>query len=137
MIRRRITGIVIAVVMIALWLLQGLAAARGAGWPLWSCPCGNVRRVRRARRKAHPRVGMATRALRARLPWETRRFGLRRPLTTIFCMLALAGVIIRGQSDFDSAVATLFPPLPGMLITMLFPLQDLQPPPWWRGSRRR
>ncbi len=44
-------------------------------------------------------------------------------------MLALAGVIIRGQIDFDSAVATLFPLFyPGMLITMLFPLQDLQPP---------
>jgi phosphatidate cytidylyltransferase len=43
-------------------------------------------------------------------------------------MLALAGVILRGQVDFDSAVATLFPLFyPGMLITMLFPLQDLKP----------
>jgi hypothetical protein len=50
------------------------------------------------------------------------------PLTTVFCMLALAGVTLRGQVDFDSAVATLFPLFyPGMLITMLFPLQDLKP----------
>jgi len=128
MIRRRITGIVIAVVMIALWLLQG--------WPLrvglvllmvmsmWEMYGAFVARGARPIRW----VGMAYAALS--LPaYLWLGVSALSPLTTVFCMLALAGVILRGQIDFDSAAATLFPLFyPGMLITMLFPLQDLEPP---------
>lgn len=127
MIRRRITGIVIAVVMIALWLTQG--------WPLrvglvalmilamWEMYGAFVARGARPIRW----VGMAYAVVT--LPvYRWLGVSALTPLTTLFCMLALGGVILRGQIDFDSAVATLFPLFyPGMLITMLFPLQDLEP----------
>jgi phosphatidate cytidylyltransferase len=127
MIRRRITGIVIAVVMIALWLFQG--------WPLrvglvalmilsmWEMYGAFVARGAKPIRW----VGLtyATLTLPVYLWLGVSALS---PLATLFCMLALAGVILRGQIDFDSAVATLFPLFyPGMLITMLYPLQDLQP----------
>ena len=127
MIRRRITGIVIAVVMIVLWLFQG--------WPLrvglvllmilsmWEMYGAFVARGAKPIRW----VGLAYATLT--LPvYLWLGVSALSPLTTVFCMLALAGVILRGQIDFDSAVATLFPLFyPGMLITMLYPLQDLQP----------
>ena len=126
-IRRRITGIVIAVVMVALWALQG--------WPLrvglvalmimsmWEMYGAFTARGAKPIRW----VGMAYAALA--LPvYIFLGISALNPLTTLFCMLALAGVILRGQIDFDSAVATLFPLFyPGLLITMLFPLQDLKP----------
>lgn len=127
MIRRRITGIVIAVVMIALWLFQG--------WPLrvglvalmilsmWEMYGAFVARGAKPIRW----VGLAYAVLSLPIYLWLGVSALS-PLTTMFCMLALAGVILRGQIDFDSAVATLFPLFyPGMLITMLYPLQDLKP----------
>jgi phosphatidate cytidylyltransferase len=133
MIRRRITGIVIAVVMVALWALQGWPLRLGlaavmvmAMWEMYGA--FTVRGARPIRW-----VGMlyALLALPAYL-WLGGVSALI-PLTTLFCMLALGGVILRGQIDFDSAVATMFPLFyPGMLITMLFPLQDLQPALWAR-----
>ena len=131
-IRRRITGIVIAVVMVALWALQGWPLRIGlvavmvmAMWEMYGA--FTVRGVKPIRWVG---MGYALLALPAYL-W----LGVSAliPLTTLFCMLALGGVILRGQVDFDSAVATLFPLFyPGMLITMLFPLQDLQPVLWAR-----
>jgi phosphatidate cytidylyltransferase len=127
MIRRRITGIVIAVVMVALWMTQG--------WPLriglvllmimsmWEMYGAFISRGARPIRW----VGMAY-AVLALPAYLWMGVSALAPLTTLFCMLALGGVVLRGRVDFDSAVATLFPLFyPGMLITMLFPLQDLQP----------
>ena len=127
MIRRRITGIVIAVVMVALWFFQGWPLRVGlvalmvmAMWEMYGAFV--VRGARPIRW-----VGMTYAALA--LPvYIFLGISALNPLTTLFCILALAGVILRGRIDFDSAVATLFPLFyPGMLITMLFPLQDLQP----------
>lgn len=51
------------------------------------------------------------------------------PLTSMFCMLGLAAVLLRGEIDFDAAVATLFPIFyPGLMFTMVYPLQDLGNP---------
>jgi phosphatidate cytidylyltransferase len=51
------------------------------------------------------------------------------PLTTVFCMLGLAAVLLRGEIDFDAAVATLFPIFyPGLMFAMVYPLQDLGNP---------
>jgi phosphatidate cytidylyltransferase len=127
MIRRRITGIVIAVVMVALWLFQGWPLRVGlvalmimAMWEMYGAFV--VRGARPIRW-----VGMAY-AVLALPTYLWLGVSALSPLTTLFCMLALAGVIFRGQIDFDSAVATLFPLFyPGMLITMLFPLQDFEP----------
>jgi dolichol kinase len=127
MIRRRITGIVIAVVMVVLWFFQGWPMRVGlvalmvmAMWEMYGAFV-----VRGA--KPIRWVGMAY-ALLALPVYLRLGVSALTPLTTLFCMLALAGVIFRGRIDFDSAVATLFPLFyPGMLITMLFPLQDLKP----------
>jgi len=127
MIRRRITGIVIAVVMVALWFFQGWPLRVGlvllmvmAMWEMYGAFV--VRGARPIRW-----VGMTYAAL-ALPTYLYLGVSALTPLTTLSCMLALAGVIFRGQIDFDSAVATLFPLFyPGMLITMLFPLQDLEP----------
>jgi phosphatidate cytidylyltransferase len=127
MIRRRITGIIIAVVMIALWVLQG--------WPLrlglvalmvmsmWEMYGAFIARGARPMRWVG--MGYAALALPAYL-WLG--VSALTPLTTFFCILALGSVVLRGEVDFDSAVATLFPIFyPGMLICMLFPLQDFTP----------
>lgn len=126
-IRRRITGIVIAVVMVALWILQGWPLRLGlvalmimAMWEMYGAFLSRGAKPIRW-------VGMAY-AVLALPVYLWLGVSALSPLTTLFCMLALAGVILRGKIDFDSAVATLFPLFyPGMLITMLFPLQDLQP----------
>ena len=50
------------------------------------------------------------------------------PLTVLMCMLGLTCVVFRGVVDFDAIIATLVPLLyPGMMITLMFPLQDLKP----------
>lgn len=128
MIRRRTTGIVLAVVMVALWVLQGWALRVGfialMVMSMWEMYGAFIARGARPIRW----VGMAyaVLALPAYMRFGIEVFG---PLTTIFCMVGLAGVILRGEIDFDSAVATLFPLFyPGMLITLIFPLQDLAKP---------
>ncbi len=128
MIKRRITGIIMAVVMGALWVIQG--------WPLrigfvlvmvmsmWEMYSAFVIKGAKPIRW----VGMAYALLS--LP-AYMRFGMQAmmPLMTLCCMLGLAGVILRGEVGFDSAVSTLFPLLyPGMLITLVFPIQDIQQP---------
>ena len=51
------------------------------------------------------------------------------PLTTGFCVLGLAAVLFRGEADFESAVGTLFPIFyPGLMYTMIYPMQDLSNP---------
>lgn len=127
-IRRRTTGIILAVVMVMLWALQG--------WPLragiialmvvsmWEMYGAFIARGARPIRW----VGMAYAVLSvpAYLYWGISVFG---PMTALFCMLGLAGVILRGEIDFDSAVATLFPLFyPGLLVTLIFPMQDLEGP---------
>jgi phosphatidate cytidylyltransferase len=127
MIRRRITGIVIAVVMTVLWALQGWPLRVGlvllmlmAMWEMYGAFVVHGAKPIRW-------VGMAYAAL-ALPTYLWLGVSALTPLTTLFCIVALAGVILRGQIDFDSAVATLFPLFyPGILITMLFPLQDLKP----------
>lgn len=127
-VRRRITGIVLAVVMLALWLLQGWPLRIGLTavmvFSMWEMYGAFISRGARPIRW----IGMAYAVLSvpAYLYWGTAVIG---PLTALFCMLGLAGVILRGEIDFDSAVATLFPLFyPGLLITLIFPLQDLSKP---------
>lgn len=51
------------------------------------------------------------------------------PLTTTFCVLGLAAVLFRGEADFEAAVGTLFPIFyPGLMYTMIYPMQDLGNP---------
>ncbi len=128
MIKRRITGIVLAVVLGALWFLQG--------WPLrigfvammvmsiWEMYGAFV--VRGA--KPIRWIGMAYAAF---VVPAYLTFGMQAlmPLMALCLMLGLAGVILRGEINFDSAVATLFPLFyPGCLITLFFPIMDLLPP---------
>lgn len=128
MIRRRITGIVLGVVMAVLWLLQG--------WPLrigfvlvmlcsmWEMYSAFVVKGARPIRW----VGMAYSILV--LP-AYMYYGMQAlmPLMAVGCMLGLAGVIVRREIDFDSAVATLFPLIyPGMLTTLMFPILDIPSP---------
>lgn len=51
------------------------------------------------------------------------------PLTTVCCVLGLAAVLFRGEADFEAAVGTLFPIFyPGLMYTMIYPMQDLTNP---------
>lgn len=128
MIRRRTTGIIMAVVMVALWFVQG--------WPLrigfvfmmlcsmWEMYSAFVIKGARPIRW----VGMAYAVLVVPVYLK---YGMQTllPLMAVCCMVGLAGVIIRGEIDFNSAVATLFPLFyPGMLITLVFPVQDIPSP---------
>lgn len=51
------------------------------------------------------------------------------PLLAAACIVGLAAVLLRGEPDFDTAVATLFPVFyPGLMCTLLYPMQDLGNP---------
>lgn len=127
MIRRRITGIILAVVLCALWTVQGWPLRIGfvcmmvmSIWEMYG-----AFEVRGARPIRWIGIAYALAVVPAYL-----RFGMQAlmPLMALCLMLGLGGVILRGEIDFDSAVATLFPLLyPGCLITLFFPIMDLQP----------
>ena len=127
MLKRRTTGICLAAVLVALWFLQGVPLRIGLTlmlilsiWEMYGAF---------QNKGAHPVkwVGLcyAVLAMPAYLIFGTAALT---PLMALFCMLGLGSIVLRGRVDFDSAVATLFPLVyPGLLITLIFPLQDLQP----------
>lgn len=125
---RTTTGLIVAAVMITLWCLQGitlrialmLMTVMGV-WEMYNAL--SVKGMRPARW-----VGVVYSVLA--MPVYL-LFGpvMITPLTTICCVLGLATVLFRGEADFESAVGTLFPIFyPGLMFTMLYPLQDLGNP---------
>ncbi len=128
MVKRRTTGILLAVLLLTLWYLKG--------WPLriglvvmmvlsihemYSAFCH-----RGARPVKWVGIAYALLAMPVYLYYGAGALG---PLTALSCMAGLTAIVLRGKVDFESAVATLFPLIyPGMLITLIFPLQDLKPP---------
>lgn len=128
MLRRRTTGIVLALLFAALWYLQG--------WPLriglvvmmvlsiWEMYAAFRQRGARPVRW----VGMAFSLLAMPL-YLIYGASVIMPLSALCCIVGMSMIVMRGVVDFDSAVSTLFPLFyPGLLIAMIFPLQDLTPP---------
>lgn len=125
MLRRTVTGVFLAAVLVALLFVQG--------WPLrivlvammaisfWEMYDAFTRRGAKPVRW----VGMLY-ALLALPVYLVRGSAALGPLMTVACMLGLAVIIFRGKVDFPSAVATLFPMLyPGMMVTLILPMQDM------------
>lgn len=131
MIKKRITGIIMAVVMLLLWIVQGWPLRIGfvavmviSTWEMYSAFLAKGARPIRW-------IGIAYAVLVVPVYL---RFGMQAlmPLMTVCCMLGMAGVIIRGvrggEIEFDSTVATIFPLLyPAALCTLVFPIMDLRP----------
>lgn len=127
MLRRRTTGIVLAVALFALWFVQGIPMRIGFVliMVLSIFEMYAAFRVRGA--KPVRWVGMVFALLSMPLYLLYGTSALM-PLSALCCILGMSMIVLRGEVDFDSAVATLFPLFyPGLLIAMIFPLQDLQP----------
>lgn len=122
------TGLIMMAVMLVLWCVQGmplrlalmLITCLGV-WEMYNAL--SVKGMRPVRW-----VGV-TYALLALPVYLAGGAVMLTPLTTIFCVLGLAVVLCRGEADFESAVGTLFPIFyPGLMFTMLYPIQDLGNP---------
>ena len=125
MIQRRTTGIVLGAVLIVLGLVQG--------WPLRlllvACMALSMFEMYGAfaHRGSHPARWVGALYTAAVLPaywlWGSAAF---MPLATLSMMLGMSAVLSRGQGDFDSLVATVFPLIyPGMMFPMLLAVQDM------------
>ena len=126
-IKRRITGIVLAALFFVLWILRGWPLRIGFVWVLGASiwEIYGAFKVRGA--KPVRWVGMAYSAVA--LPLYV-LFGLDAtvPALAIACMLGLMCVIIQGEPDFDSAMATLLPLVyPGSMVPLFFALMDIGP----------
>ena len=119
------TGLMVGVVFLTLWCLQGvvlrialMAMTCLAVWEMYNAL--SVKGMHPARW-----VGVLY-ALLAMPVYLLLGPVMLAPLTTVFCVLGLASVLFRGEADFEAAVATLLPIFyPGLMFTMLYPLQDL------------
>lgn len=125
---RMTTGVIMGLILIVLWCVQG-AALRIA---LMAMTCLGVWEMYNALSTKGMRparwVGMVY-AVLATPVYLTGGAVMLTPLTTICCVLGLAAVLFRGEADFESAVGTLFPIFyPGLMFTMIYPLQDLGNP---------
>ena len=127
MIKRSITGAVLAVVLIALGVVQGwplrIAMAAIMALSVWEVyGAFKHRGINPARW-----VGMTYAVLALPVYYFLGKDALW-PLMATLCMVGFAVMVFRGELDFTSSIATVFPILyPGMMFTMLFPLQDKQP----------
>ncbi|MBQ2956386.1 MAG: phosphatidate cytidylyltransferase [Clostridia bacterium] len=122
------TGLIMLAVMLVLWCVQG--APLRIALMLFTClavwEMYNALSVKGMRPRRWVGVTYAVLALPVYLMGGA---VLLTPLTTVFCVLGLAVVLFRGEADFEAAVGTLFPIFyPGLMFTMLYPIQDLGNP---------
>lgn len=126
--QRMATGLIMIAVMIVLWCLQGPTLR--IALMLFNCTC--VWEMYNALSTKGMRPARWVGVLYAVLTLPVYLLGgmvMITPLTTLFCMLGLAIVMFRGEPDFEAAVGTLFPIFyPGLMFTMIYPLQDLSNP---------
>lgn len=125
---RMTTGIIVGVVMITLWFLQGVALRIAlmlmtilGVWEMYNALSTKGMRPARWVGVLYSVLAMPVYLLLGPV--------MITPLTTACCVLGLATVLFRGEADFESAVGTLFPIFyPGLMFTMLYPIQDLGNP---------
>jgi len=128
LIKRSITGFILAVVLLTLIIVQGwplrVAMAVFMALSIWEVyGAFKHKGVNPARW-----VGMTYAALALPVYWFLGVAALW-PLMAILCMLGFAVMVFRGEVDFTASIATVFPILyPGMMFTMLFPIQDIAVP---------
>ena len=126
--QRMATGLIMIAVMIVLWCVLGPALR--IALLLFNCIC--VWEMYNALSTKGMRPARWVGVLYAVLTLPVYLLGgmvMITPLTTLFCMLGLAVIMFRGEPDFEAAVGTLFPIFyPGLMFTMIYPLQDLSNP---------
>ena len=125
---RTTTGLIMAVILVALWCMQGIVLRIA----LMLMTCLGVWEMYNALSTKGMRPARWVGMVYAVLAMPVYLVGgavLLTPLTTICCVLGLAAVLFRGEADFEAAVGTLFPIFyPGLMFTMIYPLQDLGNP---------
>ena len=122
------TGLIMGVILIVLWCVQGIALRIA----LMAMTCLGVWEMYNALSTKGMRPARWVGVVYAVLAMPVYLAGgavMLTPLTTICCVLGLAAVLFRGEADFESAVGTLFPIFyPGLMFTMIYPLQDMGNP---------
>ena len=126
--KRMATGLILGTLLIVLWGVQGIALRIAltvltcmSVWEMYNALSAKGMKPARW-------VGMAY-ALLAMPVYLAAGSVMLAPMTTIFCVLGLAAVLLRGEIDFEAGVATLFPIFyPGLMFSMIYPLQDLGNP---------
>ena len=133
MLRRSITGIVLAVALIILGIVRGwplrVALVLFMALSIWELYSAFAHRGTRPVRWVG--IGYSILVLPVYMVFRTSErwpFALWL-LMVVFCIFGFAALVFRGNSDFESAVATVFPIIyPGMMFSMIIPLQDLEEP---------
>lgn len=128
MMKRIATGLVLAVVLSALWLVQGsvLRAAlavvtfTAVGEMVRTLTAGGLRPVRWV-----PMTFAAlTMPVYLLLGWEAML-----PLVLVFALAGMVCVVLSGKPDFLSLMATVFPIIyPGMMMPLFYAFQDIASP---------
>jgi len=129
LIRRSITGIITAAVLIALGFVQGwwlrLVLAALTGMSIWEVYGAYIHLGARPARW----VGVGYAILLAPAYAFFGGAGALLPLAAISLIVGFSAMIFRGEMDFKSTFATVLPIIyPGMLFSMILPLQDLKTP---------
>ena len=126
--KRITTGLVLAVVLAALWLLKG-PVLRIALSMIAFAAVGEVVRTMDAagtRMLKWPSMLFAALTMPAYVIWGGQAV---LPLFVAFAIIAFSAIVLRGEIDMEAMVATIFPMVyPGLMLTLIFPLQDLASP---------
>ncbi|MDO4546459.1 MAG: CDP-archaeol synthase [Clostridia bacterium] len=125
--KRNATGIIMAAVLVLIWYLQG--------WPLrvtlafmmfmsvWEMYSAFAKKGYKPARWVGILYSVAAMPVYLTLG-QTSLFAL----SALLCIIGLSALVFKGTVDLEGTVATVLPILyPGMLITLMFPLMDMQP----------
>lgn len=125
--KRVVTGVTLAGLLLLFWIIRGwparIALMLVSAVMIWEMYDAFAHKKWRPIRP----VGLAFAA--ALLPtyffYGASAFPL---LLALFFMIGLGAVILKGDPDFESAVATVFPLLyPGMFLSLMYPLLEVEP----------
>ena len=126
--KRITTGLVLAVVLAVLWIIQG-PVLRVALSCIAFAAVGEMAGTLEAAGMRPAKWASMLYAALAMPVYLLAGWQAMAPLFILFAVAGFSAVILRGRVDFEAMSATLFPMVyPGLMFTLFFPLQDLASP---------
>jgi len=122
------TGLVLAVVLVALWIIQGSVLRIALSCIVFAAVGEMVRTLDAAgtRLVKWPPMLFAALAMPVYILWGWQAV---LPLFMVFAMISFSAIVLRGKVDLEAMTCTIFPMVyPGLMFTLIFPLQDMASP---------